>query len=80
MCSARSLTDSRCCTLTVVMTSMPACEDLLDVLIALGVTDTGHVGVCELVHEHDLRMAGEDGIEVHLLHELARDTRPGDGG
>ena len=44
-------------------------ENVLDVLIPLGVTDTGHVGVCELVHEHHLRVAGEDGIKVHLLHE-----------
>ena len=71
MCSARSFTDSRCCTLTVVITSMPAVEDLLDVLIPLGVADAGDVGVGELVDEHDLRTAGEHGVEVHLLHELA---------
>ena len=36
------------------MTLMPAAEDLLDVLVALGVLHAGDVGVGELVDEHDV--------------------------
>ena len=48
----------------------PGVEDLLDVLVSLGMADARHVGVGELVDEHDLRMPREDRVEVHLLHEL----------
>src|SRR5262245_63544231 len=42
-------------------------EQLFDVEVALGMAAAGHVGVGELVDQHDLRMSGDDGIEVHLL-------------
>ncbi len=42
-------------------------EELLDVLVALGVFAALDVGVGELVDEDDLGAAGEDGVEVHLL-------------
>ena len=42
-------------------------EQLLDVLPALLVARAGDVGVGQLVDEDDLRAAGQDGVEVHLL-------------
>ena len=42
-------------------------EQLLDVLPALGVPRAGRVGVGELVDEHDLGLAGEHRVEVHLV-------------
>ena len=55
-------------------------EQLLDVLPALLVTRSGHVGVRELVDQGDLRVTGQHGVEVHLLergppvgHQLPRD-------
>ena len=46
-------------------------EQLLDVEIALGMAAAGRVGMGKLVDQHDLRMAGDDGVEVHLLEPLA---------
>ena len=46
-------------------------EQLLDVEVALGVAAAGGVGVGELVDEDELRAAGEDGVEVHLLEHPA---------
>ena len=46
-------------------------QQLLDVQIALGVAAAGRVGVGELVDQHELRAAREDGVEVHLLERLA---------
>ena len=46
-------------------------QDLLDVEVALGMAAAGSVGVGKLVDQHDLRAAGEDGVEVHLLEALA---------
>ena len=48
-----------------------AAQQFLDVEIALGMAAAGRVGVRELVDQHDLRPAGEDGVEVHLLERLA---------
>ena len=55
-------------------------EQFLDVLPALLVAGPGHVGVGHLVDQGDLRVAGQHGVEVHLLevrpavdHRLARD-------
>ena len=55
-------------------------EQLLDVLPALLVTRSGHVGVRELVDQGDLRVTGQHSVEVHLLepgppvgHQLPRD-------
>ena len=53
--------------LTVEMTSMPAVEELVHVLPPLRVPRAGSVGVGELVDEGDLRVACEDGVDVHLL-------------
>ena len=63
-------------------------EQLLDVLVALLVAAAGHVGVGQLVDQHEVGLPGEDGVEVHLLerhaavhHRLARDDlEPGDLG
>src|SRR6185437_7939947 len=55
-------------------------QQLGDVLPALFVPRTRHVGVRELVDKRDLRLAGEDRVDVHLFplaaavaHLLARD-------
>ena len=50
-------------------------QQLLDVEIALGVAAARRVGVGELVDQHELRMAREDGVEVHLLERIARGSR-----
>ncbi len=46
-------------------------EELVDVLPPLGVAGAGDVRVRELVDERDLRVPGEDGVEVHLLEACA---------
>jgi hypothetical protein len=46
-------------------------EQFLDVEVALGMAAAGCVGVGELVDQRDLRMAGDEGVEVHLLERLA---------
>ena len=46
-------------------------EQLLDVLVALGVAAAGGVGVGELVDERERGAAGEDRVEVHLLERPA---------
>ena len=45
----------------------PCREDLLHVLVTLGVSAVGRVGVGQLVHQGHLRLAREDGVDVHLL-------------
>ena len=62
---------------TVVMTWMPGAEQLLDVLVALGVAAAGGVGVGQLVDQADGRPAREDGVEVHLAegHAAVLDRR-----
>ena len=66
--------------LSVVHTSMPAREQLLDVLPALGVAAAGNVGVGKLVDEQQSRLARERLVEVELAQDpvdvddrLARD-------
>ena len=49
----------------------PGSEDLLDVEVTLGMARAGRVGVREFVDEHQLRPAGEDGVEVHLRKQDA---------
>ncbi len=44
----------------------PGGQQLLDVLIALGVARAGRVGVRELVHQRQLGSAGQHRIHVHL--------------
>ena len=46
-------------------------EQLLDVLPSLGVLGPGSVGVGQLVHQHQLRLAGQQPVDVHLLEGLA---------
>ena len=46
-------------------------EQLLDVEVALGMAAAGRVGMGELVDQHDLWVASDDGIEVHLLEPLS---------
>ena len=46
-------------------------EQLLDVLPALLVAAARDVGVGQLVDEHPLRTAGDDGVDVHLLERRA---------
>jgi hypothetical protein len=46
-------------------------EQLLHVEVALGMAAAGHVGVGELVDQYDLRVAGDDGVEIHLLERLS---------
>ena len=45
-------------------------EQLFDVEVALGMAAARRIGVGKLVDEHDLRLAGDDGVEVHLLEPL----------
>src|SRR5262249_56187533 len=46
-------------------------ELLFDVEVTLGMAAAGHVGVGELVDQDDLRMPGDDGVEIHLLERLS---------
>jgi hypothetical protein len=46
-------------------------EQFFNVEVALGVAAAGHVGVGELVDQHDLRVATDDGVEIHLLERLS---------
>ena len=47
-----------------------AAEQFLDIEVSLGMTTAGRVGVGELVDQRDLRVAGDDGVEIHLLEPL----------
>jgi hypothetical protein len=49
----------------------PGRQQLLHVLPALGVAGAGDVGVGEFVHEGDLGVSGEDGVDVHLGEDPA---------
>jgi hypothetical protein len=40
---------------------------VLDILPSLAVAQAGRVGVSQLVHQHDLRAAGEHRLQVHVL-------------
>src|SRR5262249_29709802 len=46
-------------------------EQLLDVEVALGMAAAGRIGVGELIDQDDLRVAGDDGVEIHLLERLS---------
>ena len=46
-------------------------HQLFDVEIAFRVAAAFGVGVRELIDQHDLRMPGDDGIEVHFLERLS---------
>ena len=45
-------------------------HQLFDIEIALGMAAAFDVGVGEFVDQHDLRTAGDDGVEVHFLEPL----------
>lgn len=49
----------------------PRLQDLLHVLVSLVVFAAGNVGVRQLVDEDDLRLARQDGLDVHLLQDLS---------
>ena len=74
-----SLSDSRCWTLTVEMTSMPASSSSLDLLPAFGVATARHVRVRQLVDKRDLRAARQHGSHVHLLESGAPVGHPQTG-
>ena len=57
----------------------PRGEDVLNVLVSLRVPAAGDVGVGQLVDERDLRLAGEDGVHVHLFHGDAAIFLPAPG-
>ncbi len=42
-------------------------QQFLDILVALLVPAAGRVGVGELVHQHQLGLARQDGVDVHLV-------------
>ncbi len=44
----------------------PRRQDLLDILVALGMPRAGRIRVGELVHQHQLRLAADDRVDVHL--------------
>ncbi len=45
------------------------CDDVLDVLVTLGVFAAGDVGVRQLIDDGDRGMAGDDGIHIHFLND-----------
>ena len=48
----------------------PVVEQLFDVEITLGMAAAWRVGMGKLVDQHDLRVAGDNGVEIHLLQPL----------
>ena len=58
---------SRCWTLSVVKTSMPAASSSSTSCQRLGWREPGDVGVRELVDEHQRRAARERGVEIELV-------------
>ena len=48
-----------------------AVEQFLDIQIALGMPAAGRIGMRQLIHQHDLRLAREDGVEIHLVEPVA---------
>jgi len=47
----------------------PRIEDFLDVLIALDVPAAGHVGVGELVDDHQAWAPLQDAVDIHLIED-----------
>ena len=56
-----------CWMLTVGIDVDAGVQDLLHVEVALGMAAAGCVGVGKFVDKDDLRPAGENGVEVHLV-------------
>ncbi len=46
---------------------MPCIEQFQHIFVALAILAAGHIGVRQLVHDHRVRMAGEDRVDVHLF-------------
>ena len=46
-------------------------QEFLDIEVALRMPAAGCVGVRQLVHQHELGSARENGVEVHLVHRAA---------
>ena len=57
--------------LRVLMTWMPARQEVLHVLIAFGVLAAGDVGVGQFVHQGHFGPPGQDRVQVHLLEDDA---------
>ena len=63
-------------------------EQFDDILVALGVAGAGDVGVGQFIHQRQLRVAGQQGVQVHFLQHHAAilglaprdDGQPGDQG
>ena len=71
ICRTTSLSDSMCCTLTVESTSIPASRRTLDILPALRVRRARRVGVGEFIDERDIRMSGQNGVQVQFVERDA---------
>src|SRR5215468_9776532 len=57
----------------------PRREQVLDVLPPRGVTRAGRVAACKIIHQRDLRAAGQDGAEVYPLNRGAPACHRGRG-
>ena len=57
--------------LTVEMTSMPASSSSSTSCQRFSFREPGHVGVGELVDEHEVGPAAQDGVDVHLVERAA---------
>ena len=55
-----------------------AAQEFLDIEVALGVPAACDIRVRQLINQNDLRLAGNNGVEVHLLEPLplVLDTPP----
>ena len=51
-------------------------ENVLNILISLGIAAAGDVGVGQFIDDGHLRLAVDDGIDIHFLDDDARDIRP----
>ena len=71
MRSTTSLSDSRCWMFSVEITSIPAASSSSTSCQRFGLREPGRIRVRELVDEHLRGLAGEDGVDVHLLQRRA---------
>src|SRR5260370_1697545 len=46
-------------------------EEAVGIEVALGMAAAGRIGVSEFVDQDDLRVAGDDGVEIHLIKRLS---------
>ncbi len=47
----------------------PGIQDFLDILVAFDVAAAGHVGVGQLVDDHQARPALQDAVDIHLVED-----------